>query len=339
MGHQRHLLLLRTGVLQWYEPAMWSSSATRAHKLALEPKGALKLKGCKIKRGGLSASPPELDRAASADEAASHARTTKHSKSNERRQVSIYGGMELGESGAALILELADEATADEWETHLRQVILSLDAPAGGSAQSTSEGASEGSSPPASKTSPAKAAGGAQETEEDRAALRQLSEAARINHYKLVNMLDSYVGIVQTTLCDLVPKAITTRLLNQTNETINARLDPTLGRGSTARVLEELMAPSPEQAARLKRLQAEVASLRECAQVVAHVQVPAALPSEPMPPAPAAPPPLQQQRSPLAELSNGRPTAESKPLPAAARGSVRGSVLEGREQSFMSQPL
>jgi len=317
MGHTRHLILLRTGHLQWHEHG------------GIEARGSLHLLGCKLKRGppsSSSAEPPpraELDRSASdgAVESTSLARKPAK-KASERKQVCIYGGVELGaNSHNAILLELENESEADEWEKKLRRVIERLDTqPADVEAVSSpAVGVAEPTDSPASMAD------------------RQLTDAARVNHFKLVHMLQSYVSIVQSTLCDLVPKAITSRLLNATRDAINARLEPTLGRGSTAKVVEELMAPSPAQAARLARLQAEVTSLRECARVVAHVRAPGLPPIEAVEP-----------RSPLSELrsksNDTRPSSEAKAAAASAVGvsahrSVRASALEGREQPFTSQPL
>lgn len=219
--------------------------------------------------------------------------SAKPARAGERKQLYLYGSPALLNS--EILLQFEDEVVADEWERQLQLVIDETLAAEPDDAQSDATAA-------AGAGAAARLTGVLAPLKEEHAALRDLSEAARIAHFKLVHMLDSYVGIVQATLCDLVPKAITARLLNATRDAINARLEPTLGRGSVAAVVAELMAPTPEHEASLARLQAEVGSLRECARVVAHVpcHVRAA-------PSPATN--VEPTRSPLSELAD--PTART----------------------------
>lgn len=242
MWHQRHLLLLRTGDLLWYEP----SSTARA---AADAKGSIRLHGCVVSRG-------------------SSGSTTKASSPRDAERTLQISGGELGDGIASVLLEFADEAEAHTWDKHLKDVIATLveREPNKDGAASVESGGPDGA------LGTARSGVLARETDEDRSQIRQLTEMGRLNHYKLTHMLDSYTRIVQQTLCDLVPKAITLHLLDETTQAINTRLDPTLGRGSMATAIAELMAPSAEQAAKLKRLQGEVACLREACAVVAHVR-------------------------------------------------------------------
>lgn len=269
---------------------LWYEPSSTARGAA-EAKGSLRLAGCTVARGGAAAGKPAAP--------------------NGSRQVSISG--EIDGDGSTIVLELADEAAAEAWERQLRQLSESIGA-SGASAEESAEDV-------------ARSAVVANESDEDKKAIRQLTEQGRVNHYKLVHMLESYLSIIQHSLCDLVPKAITASLLNATQLAVDVRLEPTLGRGSKSKAIDELMAPSPEQAAKLKRLQAEVASLRESMQLVAHVRVPP--PSEPHQPAagPARPSSPSRVSVPLEELSNGpasSPTAGEKA--SARRASSREST-------------
>lgn len=254
LWHQRHLILMRTGQLLWYEP-----SDTRG---ADNAKGSLRLTGCTVTRGS------SMGSSSSDDETAVRSCSHRHNSSNrsrsrrapslstsQRRTLCISGG-DLKES-ECILLELADEAKADEWEKHIKAVIESLEVHTGEDQKREGEGSSELL---------------VRETDDCKRQIRQLTEAARVNHYKLVHMVESYVNIVCHQLCDTVPKAITERLLNATTTGVTTRIDASLGRGSVPAAVEELMQASPEQAAQLKKLQAEVTSLRECRDLVAHVK-------------------------------------------------------------------
>ena len=271
------------------------------------------------------------------------------------RTLQISGGAlgdDAGSNAASVLFEFKEEAEAVAWERCLKEVIATLKeqqqqptTPATGAA-GTRGGAATGAGAAPAEVNGAEGSLGAQgkssgvlapETEDDRDQIRQLTEMGRLNHYKLTHMLESYIRIVQQSLCDLVPKAVTSHLLDETLQAINSRLDPTLGRGSMATAVAELMAPSAEQAAKLQRLKAEVACLREARDIVAHVRTPPPAQSAAAARQPAPPPALALERAskealaaPRAPLSVATNQASSTP-PSTRRGSARTADGVGRE--------